>query len=272
MANTDILFTGSIPQLYDQLMVPMLFDAYARDLAARTAKLAPASVLEMAAGTGAVTRILAAGLGPATTLIATDLNQAMLDRATSQIPPDPRLTFQQADAQALPFPDHSFDLVLCQVGVMFFPDKPRAYAEAYRVLKPGGTFLFNTWDGLENNDFVRIISARLAELYPDNPPAFMARIPHGYHDAALIRSQLAAAGFTAITCETVEGRSRATAQNAATAYCHGTPLRAEIEQRTSHSLSDVTQSCTQILTQTYGTGPIEARISAQVFSAKRATA
>ena len=150
--ETDRVFQGSVPALYDRYLGPMIFAPYADDLAARVAGLQGGSLLEIAAGTGVLTRALVATLPPSVAIVATDLNQPMLDHASARLVSD-RLTWRQADAQALPFADGMFDLVVCQFGAMFFPDRPRAFAEAYRVLRPGGRFLFNVWDRIEENEF-----------------------------------------------------------------------------------------------------------------------
>jgi len=210
MLETDRLFAGSIPENYDRYMVPLIFEAYAADLARRVAALAPRAVLETAAGSGVVTRALAPALPNAASYIATDLNQPMVDYAASQQPPDTRLAWRQADALALPFEDATFDLVCCQFGAMFFPDRVAGYREARRVLKPGGHFLFNVWDRIEENVFADEVTNALAEIFPDDPPRFLARTPHGYHDTALIRRELEAAGFSQADIETRAEQSRAT--------------------------------------------------------------
>jgi SAM-dependent methyltransferase len=170
MLVSDGLFTGSIPQLYNQLMVPMLFDAYAADMAAQIATLNPTDILETAAGSGALTRAVAARLPKTAKITATDLNQPMLDVAATLSPNDPRITWAACDATNLPFPHATFDAVICQFGVMFFPDKPMAFAEAARVLRKGGTFLFNVWDRIAANDFVATATDVLAARFPENPP------------------------------------------------------------------------------------------------------
>ena len=145
---------------------------------------------------------------------------------------DSRIRWQKADAQALPFEDAAFDLVCCQFGVMFFPDRPSGYREARRVLKPGGYFLFNVWDRIEENVFADDVTNALAEFFPNDPPRFLARTPHGYHDTALIRCDLVKAGFTDVAIETRAAQSRAASpRQPALAYCQGTPLRNEIEAR-----------------------------------------
>src|SRR5712692_7235634 len=231
MAATDKVFAGSIPEIYDRFLVPLIFQAYARDLAERLARVEPQDVLETAAGTGVLTRAMAARLSAHARLTATDLNQPMLDHAARQSD-DRRIAWRQADALALPFDDQKFDAVACQFGVMFFPDKVQGYREARRVLKPGGRFFFSVWDRISENEFADVVTEALAVLFPQDPPRFMARTPHGYHDVEKIRAELTAAGFKEISIATVEGKSRASSpREPAIAYCEGTPLRNEIEAR-----------------------------------------
>jgi ubiquinone/menaquinone biosynthesis C-methylase UbiE len=267
-AGSDTRFAGSIPELYDRLLVPMIFEPYARDLAARVHALNPQTVLEIAAGTGAVTRAMAARLPAATRIVATDLNQPMLDHAKAKQLGDARLTWRQADAQNLPFEDHGFDVVVCQFGAMFFPDKVRAYGEARRVLKPGGRYIFNVWDKISENDFADEVMKALAAYFPADPPRFMARTPHGYHEPQPIRDGLAAAGFTNVAVDAVDAVSPAASPlDAAIAYCQGTPWRNEIEARDASRLEDATKHAAAALEQRFGSGPIEGRIRAFVIMA-----
>ncbi|QPF82320.1 methyltransferase domain-containing protein [Bradyrhizobium genosp. L] len=268
MQASDKAFVGSIPELYDQLFVPMIFEPYARDLAHRAKALGPRDLLETAAGTGAVTRALWSALGRDTRIVATDLNEPMLARAKSQMPDQADVSWQQADALALPFEDAGFDVVACQFGVMFFPDRVKGYAEARRVLRPGGRFLFNVWDRIEENEFADVVIQTLQTVFPDNPPQFLARTPHGYHDVARIRADLTAAGFKDIAIETVTHRSHAaSAWNAAIAFCQGSPMRGEIESHGGQSLEMATQRAADGLARRFGTGAIEGRIQALVMSA-----
>ena len=270
MTNSDKLFAGSIPEFYDRFLVPLIFDWYARDLAERLAKSQPLDVLETATGTGALTRAIAARLAAPVRIVATDLNQPMLDRAAASSPLAGRVDWRQADALALPFEDMRFDAVACQFGAMFFPDKIAGYREARRVLKPGGQFLFNVWDRISENDFANTVTEALAGLFPASPPTFMARTPHGYHDVAIIRRELAEAGFATVLVETVDGISRAaTARDVAIAYCQGTPLRNEIEARGASRLDEATQVAADALARHFGNGPIEGRIRAHVITAAR---
>jgi ubiquinone/menaquinone biosynthesis C-methylase UbiE len=269
MSAGDKIFSGSIPENYDRHMVPLIFESYARDMAQRAAALSPKAVLEMAAGSGVVTRALAPMLSADARYVVTDLNQPMLDYAATRQEQDDRLTWRQADAQALPFEDAAFDLVCCQFGVMFFPDRPSAYREARRVLKPAGTFLFNAWDRIDENVFADDVTNALAEFFPDDPPRFMARTPHGYHDSALIRSDLAKAGFSNVTIETKAAESRAPSPHqVAAAYCQGTPLRNEIESRGADKLEAATEHAASAIARKHGSGEVTAKIQAQVIMAR----
>jgi SAM-dependent methyltransferase len=265
LTSTDTDFSSSIASLYDRLLGPMLFRPYAEDLARRIAAAAPAAILETAAGTGIVTEAIAAAV-PAARLVATDLNQAMLDVAAARIAA-PNVTFRQADALALPFPDAAFDVVACQFGAMFFPDRVRGYREALRVLRPGGRFLFSVWDRIEANPASDLIAKAVAALYPDDPPDFLARVPFGYHDVALVEVDLRAAGFDEIAVETVVLRSRGSAEQAAIGLCQGSPLRAEIEAR--GDLEAATAAAAAALARLTAPDGLDAPMSAHVFSATR---
>jgi SAM-dependent methyltransferase len=272
MATPDVdrLFAGSIPQLYEQYLVPLIFESYADDLAARAALRSPSRVLEVAAGTGVVTRRLATALAPASSIVATDLNPAMLDEAAARGTSRP-VQWQPADATRLPFPDETFDAVVCQFGAMFFPDKSRAYSEAKRVLRPGGAFIFNVWDEIGQNEFAQTVTSALGELFPDDPPRFMARVPHGYSDVGVITAQLAEGGFDRdVEVTTLAARSRAaSADLVAIAYCQGTPLRNEIEARAADRLVEATEAAAAAIARRFGRGAVDGRIQAHVFVVQR---
>jgi len=261
----DRSFAGSIPELYEKLMVPLIFSPYAADLAARAQANAPSAVLEIAAGTGVVTRELARVLGEGTSIIATDLNQPMLDHAAS-IGTSRPVQWRQADAMQLPFADASFDMVVCQFGAMFFPDKSIAFNEARRVLRPGGVFVFNVWDRIETSELADEVTRALAALFPADPPRFLARTPHGYHDRDQITRDLTRGGFTKpATIDTVQARSRADSPSLpAIAYCQGTPLRNEIEARDSSGVARATDQATRAIAERFGDGPVDSWIQAHV--------
>jgi SAM-dependent methyltransferase len=268
--DPDATFTGSIPDLYEAQLVPMLFEPYATDLARRVAERRPARVLETAAGTGVVTRALAKLLPEATEIVATDLNAPMLARAASALRQRP-VQWKQADASSLPFDDGGFDVVVCQFGAMFFPDKPRAFAEARRVLRPGGALVFNVWDRIEDNEFADVVTSALAKVFPADPPRFLARTPHGYADAARIAADLAAAGFASPSrIETIAARSRAASPRVpAMGFCHGTPLRNEIEARArpGAGLGEATAASEAALAARFGHGAVDGKSQAHVVVA-----
>ena len=240
MSDADRAFAGSIPEFYDTYMVPLIFEAYAKDIAARAASIAPISVLETAAGSGVVPRALIKRLHPGTRYVVTDLNQSMLDHAARRQVPDKRIEWRQADALNLPFEDETFDAVVCQFGAMFFPDRIKGYSEARRVLRKGGSFYFNVWDKIENNEFADVVTEVAGKMFPDYPPRFLARTPHGYFEHDTIREDLTQAGFSECAIVTKDEMSRApSARHVAVAYCQGTPLRNEIEARDRGSVQRV---------------------------------
>lgn len=270
MAHTDKIFSGSIPDIYDEYLVPLIFEPYAADMAKRVAGGTPKAVLETAAGSGVVTRALAPLLGRGTRYVVTDLNQPMLDRAISQQPDKDQIEWVQADALDLPFEDQSFDAVCCQFGVMFFPDKVAGYKEALRVLKKGGTFVFNIWDRIEENEFAQSVTATAARFFPDNPPVFLARTPHGHGDIDRVVSDLEKAGFATTDSFTLTEQSRApTPYVPAFAYCQGTPLRNELEDREAGCLERITDAAAADIQETFGSGPVSGRIQGHVFVARK---
>jgi ubiquinone/menaquinone biosynthesis C-methylase UbiE len=270
MSETDKIFAGTIPDVYDDYLVPLIFETYAADLANRVASLEPKSVLETAAGSGVVTRELVSRLSANARYAVTDLNQPMLDRAARRQPADQRIEWQQADALDLPFEKETFDVICCQFGVMFFPDKVAGYRSAIRTLRDGGKFIFNVWDRIEENEFADSVTRTASAIYPDDPPRFLARTPHGYHDVALIEAELDAAGFQDIELHTISNESRAeNPRIPAVAYCQGTPLRNELEARDPSSIEDVTNRAAADLEQRYGSGPMSGKMQGHVIIATK---
>lgn len=263
----DKQFAGSIPHLYQTHLVPVIFAPYAVDMASRLRGRRLERVLEVAAGTGVVTRALAASLPAEVAIVATDLNQAMLDEA-GKVGTSRPVAWQQADVAQLPFGDGAFDAVVCQFGVMFFPDKAQSLGEIRRVLKARGVLIFSVWDRLADNEFTDCVTDALATLFPDDPPRFMARTPHGYHDRQRIEDDLRQAGFTApIHFETRAERGRAeSAEALALAFCQGTPLRNEIEARDPTKLEAAMRVSTEALQSRFGAGPLEGKIQAHVVT------
>jgi ubiquinone/menaquinone biosynthesis C-methylase UbiE len=268
--DSDKTFAGSIPKFYDEYLVPLIFEPYARDLVKRVVSRAPARVLEIAAGTGVVTRHLASQLPEGVSIVASDLNQAMLDVA-SELGTQRPVQWRQADAMQLPFDDAEFDAVVCQFGLMFPPDKSKAYSEARRVLRAGGALLFNVWDRIEENEFAQTVTISLESLFPKDPPRFLARTPHGYHDIATIKRDLEGGGFVSPPqVHTVAARSRASSPRLpAMAYCEGTPLRNEIEARDKSRLGEATDIAADAIARQFGSGSVDGKIQAHIVIVER---
>ena len=266
-SNIDKVFAGSIPKLYETYLVPLIFEPYAADLATRLKARRLSRVLEIAAGTGAVTRALALALPESVSIVATDLNQAMLDQAAA-VGTKRAVEWRQADAMHLPFDDATFDAVVCQFGVMFFPDKAKAFSEARRVLRSEGVFVFNVWDRIEDNEFAHTVTISLESVFPKDPPRFMARTPHGYHDPKQIARDLAQGGFTTSPrINTVTERSRAKSpREPAIAYCQGTPLRNGIETRDAARLGETTDVAAEAIAKRFGRGPVDGKIQAHIVT------
>jgi len=269
-SGTDKVFAGSIPKFYDTYLVPLLFEPYAADLVNRLASRSLSRVLEVAAGTGVVTRALASVLPERVSIVATDLNQPMLDQASALGTTRP-VEWRQADAMRLPFQDGTFDAVVCQFGVMFFPDKTQALSEARRVLRPGGVLVFNVWDRIEENEFADTVTAALASVFPEDPPRFLARTPHGYHERSRIEQDLVSSGFSAPPeIVTLAARSRAKSpRDPAIAFCQGTPLRNEIEAHGASRLGEATDLAADAIGRRFGRGEVDGKMQAHVVTIER---
>lgn len=268
--SSDSEFTGSVPEFYERFLVPLIFEPYAEDLANRLAGFGSTAILEVACGTGVVTRALAERLDSSVDITASDLNQPMVDHAAS-VGTSREVHWRQADVMAMPFEDGAFDAVVCQFGVMFFPDRPAALREIMRVLRPGGVLLFNTWDRLENNEFAYEVTEAAAEVFPGDPPRFLPRTPHGYYQDDEIVADLVAGGFAGdIEIEALDARSVApSAEVPAIAYCKGTPLRNEIESRDASLLDHVTAVATTRIAARFGDGEVDGLIRGFVVAARR---
>lgn len=266
MSATDTVFAGSIPQLYDRCLGPLLFRPYAEELARRAKAVAPRRILETAAGTGIVTAALHDALNCAE-IVATDLNPGMLE-VTAQHNRSNKVTFKPADALDLPFDDESFDLVVCQFGVMFYPDRVGGHAEARRVLRTGGHYLLAVWDRLERNPASQAASEAVARMFPNDPPSFFRRIPHGYSDVTEIEKDLRDSGFGQIAIDTIEAYSKpVSARDAAIGICQGTPLRSEIEQRDPSRLEEATEAAAAAIAALDGPDRVTAPMSAHIVTA-----
>jgi ubiquinone/menaquinone biosynthesis C-methylase UbiE len=268
--HAERVVSASVFDVYDEFLVPLVFQGYADDAAQRLADLRDGAILEVAAGTGVVTRALAATLPPEVAITATDLVPGMIERAR-QVGTARPVTWEQADALALPYESESFDAVVCQFGAMFFEPKAAAFAEMLRVLRPGGRMVCSVWDRVEHNEFAAIVDGAMQHHVPDDPPEFLEHRPYEYHDAAAIDADVRAGGFDApVLTTSVERVSwAATPVDAAAAFCAGTPLRNEIEARGADALGRAITASAQELAQRFGTTDLQGRISAHFVEAVR---
>jgi SAM-dependent methyltransferase len=261
--TADASWIESMPDVYDRCLGPALFAPFAQRLAQAVSGSSPRQVLELAAGTGIATRAIVAAL-PLAEVTATDLNPAMVAWSAAHVP---GATWRQADAQALPMPDGAFDAVVCQFGAMFFPDKAAAFIEAARVLRPGGTLNLLVWGAVERSDFPDALVRSLTSVFPDAPPDFVARIPHGYHDTERISADLGAGGFAAISIEPLMLRGESpSAEVLAAGFCMGTPLRFALEQR--GDLRPLTRAVAAEMARYLGPGPVSGDLAALHVTAR----
>ena len=266
MAEPNLSFSGSIPQLYDRYLGPVLFEPYAIDLARRVTAQGAGPVLEMACGTGIVTNQLRIQLSHDVKIVATDLSLPMLDYARSKLTALQNVEWKQADIAALPFPDASFSTVVCQFGLMFVPDKQAAFREARRVLSSGGVFAFSVWDKLTTNPFAHIQNETLARLFPADPPQFVT--PFSFSDHEVLRQLLTTHGFENIQIETVTLPAHCESARAlATGFIQGSPLSAALQER-GVSFASVIESVTEALAQHGGAAPFRSTLQAVVVTAR----
>jgi len=269
MSDQHAAFVGSIPENYDRYLGPCLFEDYAADIAQRVNVPDGGSVLEVACGTGIVTRKLRDRLPASVRLVATDLNEAMLAYAKHKFQSNEQVEFKQADAMELPFPDASFDAVVCQFGLMFFPDKDRAMREVHRVLKPACAYVFNVWDGIEKNELAEIANETVRTFFENDPPTFY-QVPFGLYDQTVVRRLLEGAGFRdaemSVLAETGESPSAA---DAAKGLVEGNPVIVEINQRATSSVESIEAAVAAVIAARCGDNPVRGKLQALVFTARR---
>ena len=269
MPAENVAFVGSIPENYDRYLGPVLFEPYAQDLADRVKVPEGGRLLEIACGTGIVTRRLRDRLPPSVKIVATDLNEAMINYARQKFRADENIEWKPADALDLPFGDGSFDAVVCQFGLMFFPDKQRGVSEAYRVLKPDGRFIFSVWDAIERVDLAKATEIVIKQFFPENPPDFYD-IPFSFHEEDRLRLVLTTAGFREITIEAVPFPCvSASARDAAHGLIHGNPVISAINERDPTKAPEIEAALAEKIAAQFGAAPVNAHMQAIVCSGVR---
>lgn len=269
MSDQHTAFVGSIPENYDRYLGPCLFEPYALDIVQRIQVSEGASVLEIACGTGIVTRHLRDSLPKSARLVASDLNEAMLAYAAAKFVPDDAVELKQADATALPFADASFDAVVCQFGLMFFPDKVAALREVHRVLVPGGSFVFNVWDAIEKNELALIAHETVSNFFEHDPPTFY-QVPFGLYEQELVKDLLENAGFkdSRVSVLAKTGISPSAA-DAAKGLVEGNPVIVEINQRATSDVQAIEAAVAAAVASRCGDKPVRSRLQALVCTARR---
>lgn len=268
MADNKTNFVGVVPKYYDKYLVPLHFDSYAEDVVTRLNVPHGGQVLELAAGTGVVTRKLRDRLDTSIHIVATDLNEPMLEQAQAKFKSDENIAFQQADAMSLPFEDNQFDAVVCQFGLMFFPDRTESFKEVIRVLKPKGHYLFSVWDALEQNELVHFVHEKINELYPDDPIKFY-ETPFHLHRIDPIRDDVLGAGFKNLDISVLQMLSTASSiSQISNGMVIGNPIRFEIEEKVGPSVEEVAKHVEQALQAKFGDGEITGQRRAIVYNAQ----
>src|SRR5215472_5173497 len=269
MSGHSAAFVGSIPKDYDEGLGPVIFADYAVTMAQRVAAQPACRVLETACGTGIVTRALRDALPVVAHLTATDLNTDMMNVAQAKVRPSEATEFQTADGTALPFADGAFDTMVCQFGMMFYPDKDKGFREAHRVLEPGGRYLFSVWDAHRHNPFGRIAHAVIGSFFPADPPQFYA-VPFSYHAIDPIRESLIAAGFIDILVSVLRRNQQISDFTAfSRGVVFGNPVIDQILQRGSTSPEVVRAAVADALRKEFGAEPTVMPLQAILFEARK---
>lgn len=261
-------FVGSVPEFYESGLVPVIFHDYAKDLAALVAKSRPQKVLELACGTGVVTRMLRDRLPAGSEILASDLNLPMIELARRKFKAKETVDFQTIDAMEIPLEDRSVDAVACQFGVMFFPDKVQSYREVHRVLKNGGKYIFNAWDAHAHNPYAAIAQKVAEEVFPDDPPGFY-KVPFHYHDAKQMKRDMKEAGFSSVKVKRKKINKKIPSLDAfATGLVHGNPISEEIRARGGDPAATVVR-IREAMAAEFGEDPARMPLSAFVVTGKK---
>lgn len=269
MPNVNARYQGTIPEFYHRYLGPVMFEPYATDLARRVGVAGVGSILEIACGTGRLTRQLRKHLAPSTRLVATDLNEPMIDYARRQLNDTANIEWKPADATMLPFADASFDAVVCGFGVMFFPDKNAAFREMRRVLPQGGLLAFNVWGALEHNPYARIAHETVATFFPKDAPDFF-HVPFGFHDRETLQRLLSNSGFDQIDFNWVTQEAHSNSARAfAVGLIQGYPISIAIQQRGA-ATDPIVEAVAAALARFGGDSPFRSTMSALVVTARAA--
>ena len=266
MEKQHALFAGTIPINYEKYLGPFLFEPYALDIISRLKDKKYSNILELACGTGRVTAHLAKLVSPGT-LTATDLNKDMIEVA-KQFVTDENIKWQVADAMELPFEKNSFDAVVCQFGIMFFPDKLKGLQEAYRVLKPGGKLIFNTWDKVENVPAIHEGRKTIESFFENDTPGFYA-IPFSMHDKNELESLMKAAGFKNAKASLGKKEGISSAPDLAKGMVDGNPIYLAIIEKDPSLVEPIRIKVEEVLAKKFGAKPLKSPLAAWVCEGEK---
>jgi SAM-dependent methyltransferase len=265
--TAPVAFSGSIPANYETYLGPLFFEPFAKAMIDHIRPMHLEAVLEVACGTGRVTKYLPNTLHPSAQMVITDINPAMVEYAKKVCGTNPRFQWDIVDAVKLPYKAAQFDGILSAFGVMFYSDRRKAYEEAMRVLKPGGVFVFTAWDKMENNPSAHMTTKTLQHFFPENTPAFY-HVPFSYWHEPTIHADLTAAGFTSVQMELLNLTGHADSpQSAARGLLEGTPVYTEIIARDESVLAPLNKHLAALLEKRFGSRDLKVPLQARLVTA-----
>lgn len=268
ISNDAVLnFNGSVPEVYETVLGNFIFEPFAVDIVNRISNKNAFNVLELAAGTGRVTKHLIHAFSPNAKIVASDISLPMMEKAKLVVSSQ-NLTWQQVDIADIPFSEGSFDVIVCQFGVMFLQDKLRAFSEIRRVLKLGGQLLFSTWACIEENPIWKISNQVATKFFGPAPAAIQKSGPFSICNAVDAEAQLHDAGFIHTKVEKQRITSSiSSASLAAKGFIHGLPLKDIIIKQNPEILSQIQEEMENSFADHFGNNPLTASFTAFVFEA-----
>jgi ubiquinone/menaquinone biosynthesis C-methylase UbiE len=264
---------GNAAETYEHSLVPAVFASWAPLVVALADPQPGDSVLDIACGTGVVTRLAAQQVGRTGKVIGLDLNPGMLAFAASLMPSDPPtsapITWLEASATNMPLPDAAYDIAYCQLGLQFFPDRSAAMREMHRVLVSGGRLGLMVWQGIQHTPGFGALAAALARHINSEAAAIM-RAPFALAEAEQLHALISAGGFRDITIQSVAGAVRfPSVARFVQDYVRGSPLSGHVAKVSHESREGLVRDVTNALTSYAAGDGLTFPIKAHLASAKK---